>query len=82
MTFEQALRQQLEATPDRKRRGKKLLALLNSPKSKRRTRKIERLQRHAEAHIGREPGDWSDIDWASLFDTLLKLLLALLPFLI
>ncbi len=82
MTFEQALREQCEATDARRRKAKRILAVLDAAPSKRRTRRLDRMQRHVEVELGMNIADWSDIDWPKLFDTILKLLLALLPFLI
>ena len=93
MNFEQALREQLEATADLRRRGKKILAILNARPSKRRTRQIDRMERHVVAHLGSDyfgpdPDpimvgiDWSSIDWSAVLQVILKLLLALLPFIL
>ena len=85
MTFEQALREQLEATADLRRRGKKILAILNARPSKRRTRQIDRMSAHTAAHLGIDEGlgiDWSVIDWSAVLQVILKLLLALLPFIL
>ena len=85
MTFEQALREQCEKTTDRKRRSKRILAVLNSKPSKRRTRQLERMEQHAKVELEmtwRVNIDWSEIDWSKVFETILKLLLALLPLLI
>ena len=88
--FEFNLRKHLEANPSRKRRAKRILAILDSKPSRRRTRRIEAMEKHVEAQLaasGRmkywvDMPDWSAIDWAKLIDIILKLLLALLPFLL
>lgn len=96
-TFEQALREQLEQSPKRRFRGKRLLALLDAPPSDRRTRVLARLERYAVARLEddgvtvpvvqytdpdgtvAEGRDWSQVDWAKVFEIVLKFLLVLLP---
>lgn len=90
--FESNLRAQLESTPDLRRRGKRILAVLDARPSKRRTRRIYAMQQHAWAHmvmlgVQAQPAqdgsiDWSKIPWAKILQGLLAILLALLPFLI
>lgn len=101
MLFADALKEQLESTTNLRRRGRKLLELINSRPSRARTRKLARLERHALASLdkkqlaklnvpagalfGDDEGlgiDWSQIDWGKILDTLLDILLKLLPFLI
>lgn len=86
MDFETALRAQILAEPGRKRRAKKLLAVMDEPASPRRSRIMERLKAHAIAHLAQEGidasgvgFDWSSVDWSSLFQGLIKILLLLLP---
>jgi len=83
-SFETALRQQCEATTKRKRRAKRLLAVLDMEDGPRRRRILARLERHAAAHLEVEEGmvgaiDWGSIDWERLFESLLKLLMMILP---
>ena len=84
MTFEQALREQLTATPDLRRRGKKILAILNARPSRKRERQIHRMRKHVEAEIPYEVDydEWDEIDWPTLLESILRLLLLLLPLLI
>lgn len=89
MDFETALREQLETQPRGRIRGRRLLKILDSKPSKRRTRILARLESHARAHLVSEGMasatgaiDWGSIDWSKVFDTLLKILMALLPFLL
>ena len=80
-SFEHNLRQTLEPTPDLRRRGKKILAILDDKPSRRRTRRIAAMERHAAAHFGEGRAiDWSKIDWSKIIEVLLPLLLALLKF--
>lgn len=51
MKFEDALRQNLEAEPNLKRRGKKILEVLDAKPSRARTRRINRMERHALASL-------------------------------
>jgi hypothetical protein len=82
MNFEDALRTQLDADPSVSRRAKKLREVLDSRPSRRRTRVLERLERHAAAHLGRdvsEVDDWSPnkvgaVDWKKIIDLLIQIL--------
>ena len=88
MNFEDALREHLEADPKLRRRGKRILAVLNGRPSKRRTRQIERWERHARVELGLAAEafpndvafDWSTIDWAKWLGIIIQLILALLMF--
>jgi hypothetical protein len=82
-TFEEALRTQIESKPTRKLRAKRILNILNKPDSARRRFLLKRMENHAAAQLDVNPVgfDWSTVDWSKLFDMLLKILLALLPFL-
>ncbi len=84
MNFEDALREQIEARPRLGLKGRRIRAILDARPSKRRTRQLERMEAHAAAVVGKPAGaiDWSAIDWAKLFEQILALLLALLPFLL
>jgi hypothetical protein len=83
--FASNLQAQLEADPDLKRRGRRLLKVLQEPDSPRKARIVARMEAHARAHLemmGMEAIDWSAIDWKSIIEGLLKVLLALLPLLL
>jgi hypothetical protein len=85
MDFEQALREQLEADPKRTLRARLLLEVLNRRPSKRRTWILNRLEAHAAAAAGVEDQvgiDWGAINWQKLFETILQILLAILPLLL
>lgn len=79
--FEIGLLNALEADKNLKRRGKKILAILDGDAGKRRTRQVERMERHAAAALDkdRDKIDWSQIDWAKLIKLILEVLLKLLP---
>lgn len=89
MTFADAMKAQLEAR-QMTRRGKRLLDVINGPESKKRTRVLERLERHARVHlnhmgVGTTWTGWDGIksvDWNKFFEGLFKLLMALLPLLL
>lgn len=79
--FETALRTEI-VTRKATRRSKRLMELLDSKPSKLRTARLARLERHAALVAGVEGGvgfDWGSIDWAKLFDSILALLLKILP---
>lgn len=86
-TFEDVLREQLAKKPRKGRRERRLLELIDSRPSARRTRVLARLERHARAFLVSEGAvgegvgaiDWASIDWEKFFSNLLKLLLAILP---
>jgi len=65
--------------------GAKILAILNAPDSPRRTRILDRLRRHAAAHLDLNQPldsiDWSTIPWAQILMGLIKVFLVLLPLL-
>ena len=82
-SFEHNLRQQLEADPKLRRRGLRILAVLNERPSKRRTRRVARMEAHSAAHLGLTGAiDWSKIDWQKVVMAVLQMLLALLPFIL
>jgi hypothetical protein len=89
-SFEGSLRVHLEkAGPEKKRQTRKLRELLDSPPSRRRTRLLERLERHTIAHLQAEGKlgneatfgaiDWSTVDWNKILDFVMKLLTMLIP---
>lgn len=91
-SFADNLRAQLEAEPKLRRKGARILAILNARPSKRRTRRIERMEAHARAELnennmgqqifGPDTIDWSMVDWSAVLLTIVKVLLALLPFIL
>ncbi len=81
--FEAGLREQLESTPDLRRHGKKILNILNARLSKQRTRRIDLMERHARASVESDKAiNWFTVDWSAIIKTILKVLLALLPFIL
>ena len=88
--FETELRKAIEADPDLKRKGKRILKVLDMRPSKRKERILERMEAHVRATIypeGVNTGssaefDWSTIDWTKLLGVIVQVLLALLPFLL
>lgn len=95
MTFADALKEQIEKRKAT-RRSKRLLEVINDKPSNRRTRILERLERHAKLFL-RDNGhvqfsnvenvgdEWDGIkekDWDKFFEKLLKFLTAILPLLL
>ena len=80
--FEDALRAQLEATPDLRRRGKKILKILKAKPSAKRERQIMAMRANVLVRMDVDDVyDWSTIDWQKWLPIILKLLLTLLPLL-
>ncbi len=84
MDFLTALREQVEVKKSRK--GRLLLKRLDGMTAARRKRVVARLERHATAFlagegvkVGAVGFDWSSVDWSKFFESLLKLLLLILP---
>ena len=88
VSFETALRAKLEADPKRSRRARRVLEILDSRPSRRRTRRINAMENHAIAVLkteGLKPAaaiDWSKVDWAKVIDKILDILIQLLPILL
>jgi hypothetical protein len=93
-TFANALKAQLEADPNLRRQGQRLLAILKAPNSARKRRRVDAMEQHCRAHLGKDApegdawntngGDWSEtsFDWKTWLGILFKLLMALLPFIL
>lgn len=94
MTFEDALREQLESDPSLSRRGRLLLNLLNDDEpgrlaQGRKRRRIARMEAQTKAALNLKGQiDWADVtaggdvDWKAIIEMVLKFLLALLPFIL
>lgn len=84
VTFETAFREQI-LSRKQTRRAKRILAILDAPPSRRRTRQIARMERHAAAAIEHDGArgaiDWGAVDWGKFFDTILQFIMAILPLL-
>lgn len=87
-TFEEALREQFTIRRGGKRLSrmeKRLKKLLDAKPSARRTRILERMERHARVALDLHEDariDWSKVDWSKVFDFVMKLILMLLPLLL
>jgi hypothetical protein len=81
-TFEQALRENLEAQPKQRRRARRLLEALDARPSRRRDRMLARMEAHARAETGFKGKDWGAVDWKTILGSLLEMLLKLLPLLL
>lgn len=82
-SFEDALQDQLEATPDLKRRGKRILRILKSELSAKRDRQIMAMRANVLVRMDVDDVyDWARVDWKKWLPIVLKLLLALLPLLV
>lgn len=87
MTFLEALREQVETR--KSRRGRLLLRRLDRMRPARQSRVVARLESHARAHLIHEglaasvgAIDWGAINWERVFEVLLQILMAILPFLL
>lgn len=82
-SFAGALGNQLAKKDKLTRQEKHIATIINSPDSPRRDRQLLRMERHVRAHLDLHPTDavdWSrDIDWPTLLQTILQLLIKLLP---
>lgn len=61
---------------------RKILNIINAPDSPRRDRQLARMERHVRAELNipsNQAVDWSAIDWPTLIQTILQLLIKLLP---
>ena len=79
--FVSNLKAQLEADPDRGRRGARILRVINSRDSKIRTRRLARMEAHARAVIGGDVNtaiDWSKVDWGKVIDKIIDIILKFL----
>ena len=81
MDFAAALKKQIEADPHDTAKGQRILDIINSPPSRRRDRRLARMEAHARAaaDLGNGKIDWSKIDWQKLLSTILDVLVKLLP---
>lgn len=90
--FAVELRAHLESDPKLSRRGERILEILKARPTRIRTRRVERMERHALAalEVGDLPSpslqamevgaiDWSTIDWPSVIGKILEVLMKLLP---
>lgn len=88
MTFAEAIKKQI-IERKQTRRGKRLLDIINDKPSRRRTRILDRLERHARLQledIGYKKAatidDWSEVsekDWGAFFQKLFEFLMKMLP---
>lgn len=82
--FEDILKEQI-VKRKKTRKAKRLLELINGPKTKRRQRVLDRLEALARKDMelnGVQFNEWSEVserDWNSFFDSLLKFITAILP---
>ena len=92
MDFATALKTQLENMPKRSVKEQSVLDIVNAKDSRRRTRRLHRMENAARggADLHPEMGevDWGDraaggqIDWKNLLSTILGILVKLLPLLL
>lgn len=84
-SFAAALQQKLAGKEKLTLDERRILRIINAKDSARRTRQLERMEGHVRVHLdfGTRPVDWSrDIDWPVLLETILRLLVKLLPLLL
>lgn len=83
VSFEEALRDQIEGRPETIR-SRRVLNVLDMEDGPRRDRILKRMERHAivQLDLTGDVGkiDWSSIDWAKVFEMIIKLLAALAAF--
>lgn len=82
--FASNLRNNLEAQPRLRFRGRRLLAFLNTPDSPEKQAKLVSMEHHSKVHLNMPHKtmvtfDWSSIDWLAIIGGLLKFLLKILP---
>lgn len=86
MDFETALRNQIEAKSKQSAGDQRIMDILDSKPSRRRDRQLDRMARHAAAaaQLSGDPStiDWSTVDWSKLLETIMTVLLKLLPLLL
>lgn len=86
--FEVELRKAIDTNPGiSPYYAKEVLRVLDGPDTLIKRMVLRRLERHAEAHIREETSvvgevDWSQVDWSKYLGILLKILLAILPFIL
>lgn len=87
-SFPGALQKALKAQKRLSLGERRVLRIINSPDSERRTRQLARMERHVRAELAEDDPvrfgnaaaiDWSTIDWFALFERIIQLILKLLP---
>lgn len=82
-SFAGALQKQIGKLERKTLAEKRIERIINSPDSAKRDRQLDRMERHVRVHLNLSPTaavDWgADIDWPALLETILELLIALLP---
>lgn len=81
--FASGLKAAIEAKAKPSKRELKILEIIDAKPSKRRDRRLARMENHARAVAGIDPEtgaiDWSKIDWNKLLDAIIAILTKLLP---
>ena len=74
--FESGLRSHLNSKSKLSAKEQQIMGVLDAPDSKRRTRRMHRMENHARASIDAHPEegaiDWSKIDWSKILQMLIK----------
>ena len=82
-TFETGLREAILAKPKLTARERRILAVIDAPPSKRKERRLARMENHARAAMNIAPNkaevDWGSFDWSKILTMILELLIKLLP---
>ena len=82
-SFEDGLRAAIEAKPKLSARDRRILEILNGPDSKRKRKRLARMENYARAEAGIDPNtgaiDWSEVNWAKLLENIIAILSKLLP---
>ena len=82
--FDGALAVQMKSQKHLTAGERKVAAILNSPDSPTRSRKVAYMESHIRVALDLSPTaaiDWSTINWAKVFQTIMSILIALLPLL-
>ena len=86
MSFETELRKALNDAPSEdKQDARRIKRILDMPASPRKKRILARMERHVAVQLdmkGDAKIDWKTIDWSAMLSTIIKVLAALLPFLL
>lgn len=83
--FGSVLEEQMLAKGDLSIHERRILQILQQPDSPRKTRQLNRMEKHVRLHLGYSDDqavNWAEIDWATVFWTILKILVAILPLLL
>ncbi len=82
MTFEDALKEQFAENPDLQSQHSDVYRILNMEPGRRKRRRLRLMEDHVRGGLGIHGSgliDWSKIDWSSLLQGILKIIMTILP---